>query len=72
MSGPISNCDLELFTDAAGSTGFGAFFKGQWCAARWPLAWQDAGFLKNLVLLDLFPIVVAMELWGESFKNLKV
>lgn len=72
MSGPISNCVLELFTDAAGSTGFGAFCKGQWCTARWPLAWQEAGFLQNLVLLELFPIVVAMEIWGEAFRNLKV
>lgn len=71
MSGPISNCDLELFTDAAGSTGFGAFCKRQWCAARWPLTWQEAGFLQNLVLLELFPIVVAMEIWGESFRNLR-
>ncbi|XP_077309889.1 pancreatic lipase-related protein 2-like [Lithobates pipiens] len=66
MSGPVGNCDLELFT------GFGAFFKGQWCAARWPPEWDEAGVLKNLVLLELFPIVVAMEIWGESFRNLKV
>ncbi|XP_073480061.1 NACHT, LRR and PYD domains-containing protein 3-like [Aquarana catesbeiana] len=28
MSGPVSNFDLELYTDAAGSVGFGAFFQG--------------------------------------------
>ncbi|KAM8921300.1 LOW QUALITY PROTEIN: uncharacterized protein RCH25_015998 [Pelodytes ibericus] len=32
----VSVEDLELFTDAAGSTGFGAYFGGRWCAARWP------------------------------------
>lgn len=72
MSGPISNWDLELFTDAAGSTGYGAIFQRTWSAARWPTTWVEAGFLKNLVLLELFPIVVAMEIWGESFRNLKV
>ena len=38
----------------------------------WPNTWKEAGFLKNLVLLKLFPIVVALELWGESFRNSKV
>lgn len=26
-------------------------------------------FCKNVVLLELFPIVVALELWGEFFRN---
>lgn len=30
------------------------------------------GFLKYLVLLELFPVVVAISLWGESFHNKKV
>lgn len=32
MGGPVSNFDLELVTDAAGSTGYGAFFQGRWSA----------------------------------------
>lgn len=28
LAGPLSNCDLQLFTDAAGSSGYGAFFPG--------------------------------------------
>lgn len=52
MSGPVSNFDLELYTDAAGSTGFGAFFQGQWSAGLWPDAWQEAGYTRNLVLLE--------------------
>lgn len=63
MSGLVSNFDLELFTDAAGSTGFGAFFQGQWSAGPWPQSWVDAGFTKNIVLLELFPVVLAVELW---------
>lgn len=72
MSGPVSNFDLELFTDAAGSTGFGAFFQGRWSAGPWPQSWVQEGFTKNLVLLELFPVVLAVELWGASFRDLKV
>ena len=28
--------DLELFTDAAGSIGFGGYFRGKWFQGRWP------------------------------------
>ncbi|XP_077309137.1 uncharacterized protein LOC143928250 [Lithobates pipiens] len=72
MSGPVSNFDVALVTDAAGSTGYGAFFQGRWSAEPWPRSWKEAGFLGNLVLLELFPIVLALELWGESCRNLKL
>ncbi|XP_040211442.1 uncharacterized protein LOC120942272 [Rana temporaria] len=72
MSGPVSNFDLELYTDAAGGSGFGAFFQGQWSAGPWPQSWLSAGFTKNLVLLELFPVVLAVELWGTSFRDRKV
>lgn len=65
-------CRFELFTDAAGSLGYGTYFQGRWSAEPWPAAWLEAGFLKNLVLLELFPIVLSVELWGEAFRNKKV
>lgn len=71
MSGPVSNFDLELYMDA-GSTGFGAFFQGKWSVGPWPDSWKVAGLLKNMVLLELFPLVLAVEYFGESFRNLKV
>lgn len=60
MEGLVSNYDLELFTDAAGSTGYGTFLGDRWSAERWPAKWREAGFLKNLVLLELFPLVVTI------------
>lgn len=72
MGGPISNAELVLFTDAVGSAGYGAYFQGQWSAEGWPEDWRLAGFLKNLVLLDLFPIVLVVEIWGEAFCIKKV
>lgn len=69
---PESNGQLQLFTDAAGSTGFGAFFQGAWCAGAWPAGWVVRGFTSNLLLLELFPIVVAVELWSPSLANRSV
>lgn len=66
---PVSNCDLELYTDAAGSGGFAAYFWGQWSAGEWPDSWRGSEFIRNLVLLELFPIVLADELWGQDFRN---
>ncbi|XP_063790754.1 uncharacterized protein LOC134945420 [Pseudophryne corroboree] len=64
-----SSKQLQLFTDASGSLGFGAFFAGAWCAAAWPASWVTRGFTKNLLLLELFPILVALELWAGRFAN---
>lgn len=68
----VSNDDLELFTDASGAIGFGAYFQGQWCAGEWPESWRAAGFLSNLALLELFPIVVATVVWSDRFQNRRV
>ncbi|XP_066431505.1 uncharacterized protein [Eleutherodactylus coqui] len=67
-----SNVDWELYTDAAGSAGFGAYFQGRWCAGEWPEQWKQEGLVRNLVLLELFPIVVAITLWGNHFRDRKV
>ncbi|KAM4795853.1 uncharacterized protein WCC33_000943 [Rhinophrynus dorsalis] len=64
-----SNQEMELFTDAAGGVGFGAYLKGKWCAGRWPGAWELEGLTRNLAFLELFPIFVALELWHEEFAN---
>ncbi|KAM3920353.1 uncharacterized protein RB166_014754 [Leptodactylus fuscus] len=72
MGPPVSNVDLELFTDAAGGAGFGAYFQGQWCAGEWPVVWRDSGLVRNLALLELFPIVVATVLWGDRLRDRRV
>lgn len=69
LEGPMSNSELELYTDASGSLGFGAYFQGSWCAARWPTDWIEKGFCRNMVLLEFFPILVAVFVWGERFRD---
>ncbi|KAM4023858.1 uncharacterized protein ACNLHF_024804 [Anomaloglossus baeobatrachus] len=68
----VSNKELALFTDAAGSTGFGAILGKEWCAARWPPEWLHGELCRNLAFLELFPIVVAIELWGFELSNKRV
>lgn len=71
MSGRSVNL-IWSCTRTASSTGFAAFFQGRWSAGPWPQSWKEAGFTQNLVLLELFLVVLAIELWGESFRDLKV
>lgn len=60
---------LNLFTDSAGSIGYGAYFHGHWSAESWPDLWVQLGFDKNILLLELFPVLVALVIWGESFRH---
>lgn len=42
------------------------------CCAAWPDYWIRQDATQNVVLLELFPILVALELWGESFANRQI
>lgn len=70
----ITNEDLELFTDSAAGQGlgFGIYFSGDWASAKWPQEWHDRGFTTDITLLELFPIYVALCIWGEKLRNKKV
>lgn len=58
---------INLFTDASGAFGFGAFFHGHWCAEPCHESWVADGLTRNRVFLELFPMVVVV--WGNSFKD---
>lgn len=72
LADPVSSWELKLFTDASGSHGFGAYFQGEWCAAPWPDSWKAKGWCTNLALLELFPLVVSLVLWGERLRHRRV
>lgn len=56
---------MHLYTDAAGSIGFGAIMNTKWFYGEWPVAMKEY----NITFKELFPIVLAVEIWGSSFKN---
>ena len=58
----------HLVTDAAGGKGFGAFLDSHWFYGAWPEWWSH----QNIVLLELVPIVLAVETWGSQLQNTAV
>ena len=60
-----SSDKLNLFTDAAGSLGFGAVFEHHWCYGKWPSDWLN----KNIAFLEFYPIVLSLYLWGHLIQN---
>lgn len=59
---------LTLYTDAAGSIGYGAFYNGHWSAVRWADIWIQKRFTKNTVLLKLFFFSSSLYL-GQKFQE---
>lgn len=61
----LSSETIKLYTDSAASWGFGAVFSSLWFHGRFPEAW--ASF--NITFLELFPIVLALHIWGPMMRN---
>ena len=59
---------LQLYTDASGTLGFGAVFRKNWCYGEWPDSWR----LRNIAFLEFNPIVLSLHLWGHEMKNRRV
>ena len=69
-----SNDDANIFTDSAGGQGlgFGIYCRGHWTCAKWPESWHSEGITKDITVLELFPILVALFIWGPCFCNMKI
>ena len=53
-----ASSSLKLFTDTAGSRGYGAIFGKHWFYGAWPDSWKSM----NIAFLELFPIVIALHI----------
>lgn len=60
-----SSKKLNLYTDAAGSLGFGAVYETNWFYGKFPQEFQE----QNITFKELFPIVLAVSVWGNMFAN---
>jgi hypothetical protein len=57
---------LCLYTDASGKIGYGAIFDSRWFYGKW----EDISMENfHITFKEFFPIVVAMELWGDQLAN---
>ena len=59
---------IKLFSDASGSIGFAAVFGGCWFAHSWLPEMQPW----HITTMELFPIVLATEIWGPHLANKRV
>ena len=63
--------DLQLFTDASSSNGFGILLGQRWTMGTWSELGISPSY-RIISLLEFFPIVVAMSLFGESLRNARL
>ena len=56
---------LLLYTDASGTIGNAAVFGSQWFAVRWHKSFSSA----DICFLELLPIMLAVEIWGEKMSK---
>ena len=66
--------DLQLFTDAAPSVGFGGYYQGRWFADKWPAELFVPPFdsAHSSALFELYPVIVAASLWGHEWTSRSV
>ena len=64
-SKPVSSYELNLYTDAAQSIGFGATFSSHWMQAKWPTSWSNL----HISILEFYPILVAVSTWAHLMAN---
>lgn len=57
---------IHIFTDASGSLGFGAIMGSSWFYGAWDDSWWSQ---QNIMLLELFPICLSIQLWGEGLRD---
>ena len=61
----LSNENIQLYTDASGTHGYGAVFGQSWFFGQWNEEW----LAQNITLKELYPIVLAIEVWGTQIAN---
>ena len=64
----VSSDKLLLYPDASSTIGYAAVFVSKWFAVRWHKSFSSA----DICLLELFPIMLAVEIWGEKMSNSSV
>lgn len=60
----IDSVALDLFTDSS-NTGFGGYLGNRWFGDVWPDEWKPF----HITVKEIFPIVLALELWADQLKN---
>ena len=66
----LSSPDLQLFTDASGSHGYGGYLNGEWFQATWlPQHLLNSTMCISIDWQELFAVYIACYLWGPSWSG---
>lgn len=66
---PVTPITSEVFSDAAGTSGCGAFTTNHhWFQILWPEGWQSI----HITAKELLPIVVAAAVWGSCWSRQRI
>ncbi|XP_065192706.1 uncharacterized protein LOC135823789 [Sycon ciliatum] len=60
--------DLELFTDASGTLGWGAFNSGRWLQGTW----SSEQLAHSIEWKELYALVTACCTWGKEWRQLRI
>ena len=63
-----SAASLHLYTDAAGSVGYGAYLNGSWFCDTWTEAQQNL----CIQYMELYPIALACSTWGPEWSSKRI
>lgn len=61
--------DLQVMSNASRSVGFGVYFCRHWCAEEQPQERLGSEISRDLMVLEFFPVLVAVQIWGGLFMN---
>jgi hypothetical protein len=65
--------DMELYTDASSTVGYGGYFKRKWFCSPWPEDLPTSTKNKfSMSFLELYPFVVATVLWGYLWTTKRI
>ena len=71
----VTNEDIELFTDASSTKGFGGYYAGKWFQGSWPkelsMNTSESKSL-SMAFLELYPIVMAAMIWGHQWSKKRI
>ena len=59
---------LQLYTDPLPGFGFRAILGKLWCFGPWPEHWK----IFNIVILEFYPTVLSVLLWGPLMRNQRI
>ena len=60
----LTSPHLNLYTDSAVTKGFGAVFGSLWTYGSW-----EESIQYHITLLEMYPILLALYLWGKKLQN---